>query len=165
METVGKRTKVSLAIFDRHYLPAVGRSCSVPYLLVSFTADPQHFFTLELQLSSQSVNGLIQRVDLVVQVSDAVVTGAHLCLQIRDPSQQFLFLHRRRAQEEQGGSVVNKRRTRKRRKQKVPLICHLLAAVLHGALQLTLGSRVFFKVDLLEMFDRGSVKMIEFCAE
>lgn len=88
-----------LAIFDRHYLPALGRSCSVPYLLVSFAADPQHFFTLELQLSGQSVNGLIQRVDLVVQVSDAVVTGAHLRLQIRDPSQQFLFLPTRKRKE------------------------------------------------------------------
>lgn len=44
-------------------------------------------------------------------------------------------------------------------------IGYLLVAVLHGALQLTFGSRVFFKVDLLEMFDRRSVKVVEFCTE
>lgn len=54
----------------------------VPYLLIGFAADPQHFFTLMLQLSGQSVNGLVQRVDLVVQVSDAVLTRAHLRLQV-----------------------------------------------------------------------------------
>lgn len=50
--------------------------------MVGFAADPQHFFALVLQLPGQSVDGLVQRVDLVVQVGDAVVTGAHLCLQI-----------------------------------------------------------------------------------
>lgn len=160
---VGKkeRTRVSLASFDHHYLPTVACSCSVPYLLVSFTADPQHFFTLQLQLSGQSVNGLIQRVDLVVQVSDAVVTGAHLSLEIWDPSQEFLFLPTRKARRPSGQQEDAFRR----RKHKVPLIRYLLVAVLHGALQLTLGSRVLFKVDLLEMFDRGSVKVVEFCAE
>lgn len=78
-------------------MPTAESSYSVPYLLVCFTADPQHFFTLMLQLSGQSVDGLIQRVDLVIQVRDAVVAGTHLRLQIRDPCQQFLFLHTRKA--------------------------------------------------------------------
>lgn len=50
-------------------------------------------------------------------------------------------------------------------KQEVPLLRYLLVAVLHGALQLTLGSGVFFEVDLLEVLDRGSVEVVEFCAE
>lgn len=75
---LGKDSTGLKEIGNLQYLPTVGWSCSVPYLLVSFTADSQHFFTLMLQLSGQSVNGLIERVDLVVQVSDAVVTGTHL---------------------------------------------------------------------------------------
>lgn len=50
--------------------------------MVSFTADPQHLFTLYLQLSGQSVDGLVQRVDLMVQIGDAVVTRAQLRLQV-----------------------------------------------------------------------------------
>lgn len=50
--------------------------------MVSFTADPQHFFALQLQFSGQSVDGLVQRVDLMVQIGDAVATGTHLCLQV-----------------------------------------------------------------------------------
>lgn len=141
-------------------MPAAEWSCSVPYLLVSFTADPQHFFTLMLQLSGQSVDGLIQRVDLVIQVSDAVVTGTHLRLQIRDPSQQFLFLHTKKARRS-GGQQEEAVRSRKHSVQ----IRYLLVAVLHGALQLPFGSRVFFKVDLLKMFDRRSMKVVEFCTE
>lgn len=56
--------------------------CYVPYLMVSFTADPQHLFALYLQLSGQSVDGLVQRVDLMVQIGDAVATGTQLCLQV-----------------------------------------------------------------------------------
>lgn len=56
--------------------------CSVPYLMVSFTADPQHLFALQLQLSGQRVNGLVQRVNLMVQIGDAVATGTQLCLQV-----------------------------------------------------------------------------------
>lgn len=44
-------------------------------------------------------------------------------------------------------------------------IGYLLVAVLHGALQLTFGSRVLFQVDLLEMLDRRSMKVVEFCTE
>lgn len=44
-------------------------------------------------------------------------------------------------------------------------IGYLLVAVLHGALQLPLGGGVLFKVDLLEVFDGGSVKVVEFCTE
>lgn len=55
--------------------------------MVSFTAHPQHLFALQLQLSGQSVNGLVQRVDLMVQIGDAVATGTHLCLQVGDTDQ------------------------------------------------------------------------------
>lgn len=48
--------------------------------MVSFTADPQHLFALQLQLSGESVDGLVQRVDLMVQVGDAVATGTQLRL-------------------------------------------------------------------------------------
>lgn len=54
--------------------------CYLPYLMVSFTADPQHLFALQLQLSGESVDGLVQRVDLMVQVGDAVATGTQLRL-------------------------------------------------------------------------------------
>lgn len=60
--------------------------------MVSFTADPQHFFALQLQFSGQSVDGLVQRVDLMVQIGDAVATGTHLCLQVWDTDQELLFL-------------------------------------------------------------------------
>lgn len=56
-----------------------------PYLLVGFTADTQHLFALVLQLSGQSADGLVQGVDLVVQVGDAVAAGTNVCLQVRDP--------------------------------------------------------------------------------
>lgn len=56
--------------------------CYVPYLMVSFAADPQHFLALQLQLSGQSVDGLVQRVDLMVQIGDAVAPGTQLCLQV-----------------------------------------------------------------------------------
>lgn len=64
----------------------------VPYLMVGFTADPQHLFTLQLELSGQSVDGLVQRVDLVVQIGDAVATGTHLWLQVWETDQELLFL-------------------------------------------------------------------------
>lgn len=151
-----KKRESAFSHFDHR--PTAEPSCSVPYLLVSFTADPQHFFTLVLQLSGQSVDGLIQRVDLVIQVGDAVVTGTHLRLQIRDTSQQLLFLHKARRS---GGQQEDAVRSRKH----TPGIGYLLVAVLHGALQLTFGSGVFFKVDLLEVFDRRSMKVVEFCTE
>lgn len=65
---------------------------SLPYLLVSFTTDPQHFFALELKLSRESVNRLIQGVDLMVQTGNAIAAGTHICLQVWDTSQEFLFL-------------------------------------------------------------------------
>lgn len=132
----------------------------VPYLLVSFTADPQHFFTLMLQLSGQSVDGLIQRVDLVIQVSDAVVPGTHLRLQIGNTSQQFLFLRTRKARRSGG-----QREHAVRRRKHTGGGGYLLVAVLQGALQLTFGSRVFFEVDLLEMLDRRGMKVVELCTE
>lgn len=54
----------------------------VPYLMVRFAANPQDLLALYLQLSGQSVDGLVQRVDLVVQVGDAVATGTQLSLQV-----------------------------------------------------------------------------------
>lgn len=65
---------------------------AVPYLMVGFTAHPQHLFTLQLQLPGQSVDGLVQRVNLMVQVSDAAATGTQLCLQVWDANQELLFL-------------------------------------------------------------------------
>lgn len=56
--------------------------CYPPYLLVGFTADAQHFFALDLQLSGQSVDGLVQTVDLVVQSDDAVAAGTNVRLQV-----------------------------------------------------------------------------------
>lgn len=60
--------------------------------MVGFTTDPQHLFALVLQLSGQSVDGLVQGVDLMVQIGDAVAAGAHVCLQVGDTSQELLFL-------------------------------------------------------------------------
>lgn len=60
--------------------------------MVGFTADPQHLFALMFQLSGQSADGLVQGVDLVVQVGDAVAAGTHVRLQVRDPRQELLFL-------------------------------------------------------------------------
>lgn len=65
---------------------------------------------------------------------------------------------------ENKGLVVNKR-TLSKAEDTQAAVRHLLVAVLHGALQLTFGSRVFFQVDLLEMLDRRSMKVVEFCAE
>lgn len=53
-----------------------------PYLMVSFAADPQHLFALQLQFSGQCVDGLVQRVDLMVQIGDTVATGTQLRLQV-----------------------------------------------------------------------------------
>lgn len=50
----------------------------LPNLVVGLTADPQHLFALQLQLSGQGVDGLVQRVDLMIQIRDAVATGIHL---------------------------------------------------------------------------------------
>lgn len=61
-------------------------------MLVGFTADAQHLFALMFQLSGQSADGLVQGVDLVVQVGDAVAAGTHVRLQVRDPRQELLFL-------------------------------------------------------------------------
>jgi len=60
--------------------------------MVGFTANAQHLFALYLQLSGQSVDGLVQRVDLVVQIGDAVATGTQLRLQLRDSSKELLLL-------------------------------------------------------------------------
>lgn len=60
--------------------------------MVGFTADPQHLFALVLQLSGQSVDGLVQGVDLMVQIGDAVAAGTHVRLQVGDTSQELLFL-------------------------------------------------------------------------
>ena len=50
--------------------------------MVRFTANPQHLFPLVLQFSGQCVDGLVQGVDLMVQVGDAVATGTQLRLQV-----------------------------------------------------------------------------------
>lgn len=63
------------------------------------------------------------------------------------------------------GPAVTKRVPSEAERAQLGLSRYLLAAVLHGALQLTLGSRVLFEVDLLEMFDRRSMKVVEFCTE
>lgn len=60
--------------------------------MVGFTTDPQHLFALVLQLSGQSVDGLVQGVDLMVQIGDAVAAAAHVRLQVGDTSQELLFL-------------------------------------------------------------------------
>lgn len=60
--------------------------------MVGFTADSEHLFALQLQLSGQSVDSLVKRVDFVVQIGDAVATGTQLSLKVRDANQEFLFL-------------------------------------------------------------------------
>ena len=68
--------------------------------MVSFTAHPQHLLALQLQLSGQSVDGLVQGVDLVVQIGDAVATGAKLRLQVREANEELLFLEGERINKE-----------------------------------------------------------------
>lgn len=44
-----------------------------------------------------------------------------------------------------------------------PPLSYLLVAVLHGVLQLSFGSIVLFKVDLLEVLYGCSMEVVEFC--
>lgn len=131
-----------------------------PYLLVGFAADAQHFFALDLQLPGQSVDGLIQTVDLMVQVGDAVAAGTNLRLQVRDASQELLFLEGTRVNGAQHkGNLLGWRMLAR------PHASYLLVAVLHRVLKLSFGGSVFFKVDLLEMFYGIRVEVVEFCTE
>lgn len=62
----------------RRYLVPIPNLAPIPDLVCGLAADPQHFLALELQLSRQRIDGLVQGVDLVVQVGDAVATGTGL---------------------------------------------------------------------------------------
>lgn len=55
----------------------------VPDLQIGLTARPQNFFPFELQLFGQGADGLIERVDLMVQIGDPVLPAAHLLFQVR----------------------------------------------------------------------------------
>lgn len=140
----------------------------LPYLLVGFTADPQHLFALMFQLSGQSADGLVQGVDLVVQVGDAVAAGTNVRLQVRDPRQELLFLDKMC---EKRGEKDVRLLLGKQKKRKIAVdmlrdsspLSYLLVAVLHGVLQLSFGSVVLFKVDLLEVLYGCSMEVVEFC--
>lgn len=47
---------------------------------IGLTAHPQNFFPFELQLFGQGADGLIERVDFMVQIGDPVPSAAHLLL-------------------------------------------------------------------------------------
>lgn len=55
----------------------------VPDLQIGLTARPQNFFPFELQLLGQGADGLIERVDLMVQIGDSVLPAVHLLFQVR----------------------------------------------------------------------------------
>lgn len=65
---------------------------AVPDLLVGLTADLQHLFALQLQLFGEGADVLVERVDLVVQLSDVVLPPGHLFLELTDPAQQLSLL-------------------------------------------------------------------------
>lgn len=50
---------------------------------IGLTAHSQNFFPFELQLLGQGADGLIERVDFMVQISNPVLPAAHLLPQVR----------------------------------------------------------------------------------
>ena len=63
-----------------------------PDLQVGLATNAQHLFAFELQLLGECADGLVQRVDLAVQVHDAFLPAGHLLLQVRDLPEQLLLL-------------------------------------------------------------------------
>lgn len=129
--------------------------------MVGVAANSQHLFALYLQLSGQSVDGLVKRVDFVVQIGDAVATGTQLGLQVGDANQEFLLLKSKTSRSilsndhfrtSPGGPNRN-------------VHGYLLVAVLHRLLQFPLSCAVFLEVDLLQVLDGRGVEVVQFCSE
>lgn len=63
--------------------PYVGCKSDVsPDLHVGLAANAKHLFALEFQLLGEGADGLVERVDLAVQVHDALLPTRHLLLQV-----------------------------------------------------------------------------------
>ena len=58
----------------------MGSEVTVPDLVVGLAPDPEHLLPLQLQLPGQRTDGLVEGVDLVVQVCDAIGPTAHFLL-------------------------------------------------------------------------------------
>lgn len=133
----------------------------LPYLMVGLTTNPQHFFALQLQLPGQSIDSLVKRVDFMVQLSDAVATGAQLPLKVRNANQEFLFLKMSRWITLTWGKIP----FTKVRTERFTHHSYLLVTVLHCLLHFPFSGTVFFVVDLLQMLDGRSVEVVQFCSK